>query len=92
MQRRDNLTDIVADEAEARVAYVFLHDATQGHLGVLGHGIAFIENDEFKLFIEDRACASKVLDLIAYDVDAAIVRGVELEGHAADRIAIDLAS
>lgn len=83
---------VVSDDAEARVGGVFLHDATQGHLGGGGHGVGLVEDDELVGGdgggggrgggrAEDLFRAGEGLDLLAHDIDTAVIRGVELENH-----------
>ena len=50
-------------------------------MGVVGHGIGLVEDDELDALVEELAGAGELLDLVADDVDAAGVGGVELEGH-----------
>lgn len=38
---------VVGDDAEARVGGVLFHYAPQGHLSGRGHGVRFVEDDEF---------------------------------------------
>ena len=45
--RLNDARDIVAHETEARDARISLHDSAQGRLGVLRHGVGFVEDDEF---------------------------------------------
>ena len=73
---RDDFVDVVADNAEAHVACVLLHDAAQCRLGGLCHRIGLVEDDELegvRLGAEHVACARKRLDLATDDVDAAVV-------------------
>ena len=81
LEGRDDLGHVVADEAEAGVLGVLLDDAAEGELGVVGHGIGLVEDDELDALVEELAGAGELLDLVADDVDAAGVGGVELEGH-----------
>ena len=74
LERGDDLGHVVADEAESGVLGVLLDDAAEGELRVVGHGVGLVEDDEL-------AGASELLDLVADDVDATGVGGVELEGH-----------
>jgi hypothetical protein len=55
-----------------------LDDAAEGSLRLLGHHVRLVEDDEFVAFGEERARLRKLLDLLAYNVDATVVRRVEL--------------
>lgn len=82
---------IVGDDAESGVDCVFLHDATQRHLGRIRHGISLVEDNELeaghgvgfgrRAHGEDLLRARKRLDLLADHVNATVVRGVELQHH-----------
>jgi len=39
---------VIGDDAETRVGSVFLHYAPEGHLRGGGHGVGFVEDDEFE--------------------------------------------
>ena len=69
---------IVANEAEASDFGVGFHDSTKGTLGILSHGICFVENDNFvwRTWVRpsirgcrlgSRRLASEVLDLLSDD-------------------------
>lgn len=77
----DDLGHVVADEAEPGVLGVLLDDAAEGELCVVGHGVGLVEDDELDALVEELAGAGELLDLVADDVDATSVGGVELEGH-----------
>lgn len=40
---------VVCDDTEACVWGVFFHYAAEGHLGGRGHGVGFVEDDEFEI-------------------------------------------
>lgn len=40
--------DVVADEAEARGARLFLHGTPEGGLGCVGHGVGLVQDDDLK--------------------------------------------
>ena len=90
LQGRDDLTDVVANETETSVTDVFLHHSSKSHLGIFGHGVAFIQDDEFEFVAKDGTSGSEILDFIAHDVDASIVRGIELQCHVRNGGAVDL--
>lgn len=50
-----------------------LRTSAQRKLGVLGHRVALIQNDQLELVGEDGAGGGKVLDLVAHNGDAAVV-------------------
>ena len=77
MQRRDDFANIVTNKAEASISDIFFHDSTESQMGVFGHCITLVQNDELKLLAEDCTRAGEVLDLIAHDVDATVVRCVK---------------
>mmetsp|Transcript_10662 Transcript_10662/g.33593 ORF Transcript_10662/g.33593 Transcript_10662/m.33593 type:complete len:202 (-) Transcript_10662:247-852(-) len=81
LERGDDLVAIVADQAEARVARELLHHATQRHLRRVRHRVRLVEHDELGQVREHLLGARKVLDALAHDIDAAVVRGVQLENH-----------
>lgn len=82
---------VVGDYAEPGVSRVLFHNPPQGHLRRVGHGIGFVEDDELEAgdAAGPRCTAdgeylfggSERLDLLAHNVDAAVVGGVELEHH-----------
>ena len=74
----NNLVHVVADDAESDILGVLLDHSTQRRLGSCGHHVGFVQNDEFVSLREESACFGKVLDLFSNDVDAAVVRGIEL--------------
>lgn len=39
---------VVGDDAESRVGRVALHDSAESHLRCGGHGIRFVQNDQFE--------------------------------------------
>lgn len=90
-QRRRQLMRIIRNNAEPRVGRVLLHDPPQRHLRRRRHRVRLIQDDQFVRRHrlrpglgqggEDLPRAGEGLDLLAYDVDAAVVGGVELENH-----------
>ena len=86
MIKTDILSDVVADDAEARVLGVGLDDPPQGGLRVVGHGVGFVEDADLdgrdlllRVGIQGDLALGELLDLLAHDVDAALVRGVQLD-------------
>jgi len=89
---RGELVGVVGDDAEARIGRVLLHDAAKGHLRRVGHGIGLVEDDQLVArkgtgararppHAEDLLRRGERLDLFAHDVDAAVVRRVQLQNH-----------
>lgn len=91
-ERLDDARDVVAHEAKPRDAAVLLHRPAQRGLRVLRHAVRLIQDHDLEggtgvflaVFGVDfgglrklRAC--KVLDLLADNVNASLVGGVELE-------------
>lgn len=82
---------VIRNNAEPRVGRVLLHDPAQRHLRRRRHGVRLIEDNQLirrhRLGPglgggrEDLPRAGERLDLLAHDVDAAVVGGVELEHH-----------
>ena len=73
LQRGDDFGDGVAEEAEAGAARELLDDPAQGELGILGHRVALVQDDELEAGGEDALRGREVHDLGAHDVDAALV-------------------
>jgi hypothetical protein len=92
-QSRAELVRVVCNDAEARVGRVLLHDAAEGHLSGVCHGVGLVKDDELearnacprgrRAHREDLLCGGEGLDLLAHDVDATVVGGIELEHHLA---------
>ena len=73
-----NLVDIVTDDAKTNVLRVLFDDATKCSLGGGSHHIGLVQYDELKAFGEKGACLCELLYLLANNVNASVVRGVEL--------------
>ena len=85
LQRRDDLRDVVSDEAEARVFRVFFNDATQRELRVFRHAVALVEDDELEPGRVEAHRGREGLDLVPHDVDAAVCEEEEGKTAAAAR-------
>ena len=73
LERGDHLRDVVADEAEAGVLGVLFDDSTKRELGVFGHGVALVEDDELEPGVRAETHGGRErADLVPHDVDAAI--------------------
>jgi hypothetical protein len=84
---------VVGDDTETSVGGVFLHDSSQSHLSGRGHGVGLVKNDKLEVGWtavatglvaqggEDLFCAGEGLDLLAYNIDTTIIRGVEFKDH-----------
>ena len=55
--------------------------ASECELGGRGHGVALVEDDELDASAHQLLSAAEALDLVSDDVDAAVITGIELEGH-----------
>ena len=78
LHRGHDLVDVVADDAKAHVLRILLDNAAEGRLGGGGHHVGLVEDDELVALREQRARFREVLDLLADDVDAAVIRRVQL--------------
>mmetsp|Transcript_6022 Transcript_6022/g.17226 ORF Transcript_6022/g.17226 Transcript_6022/m.17226 type:complete len:403 (+) Transcript_6022:22-1230(+) len=86
VQRLDDLGDVIADDDEAGHVHELLHDAAQGRLRVVRHGVGLVQNHHSELGLgagqarlrraNGQLCEG--LDLLAHGMDAAVVGGVEL--------------
>jgi hypothetical protein len=47
-ERFDDSADVVADQAELGGPAFFLHRSSQRRLGVTGHGVGLVEDDDFE--------------------------------------------
>ena len=74
----DNLVDIVANDTEPDVLGILFYHPSKRSLGSLSHHVCFIEDDELEALREEGSRLGELLDLLANDVDTAVVRGVEL--------------
>lgn len=86
----DDSGDVVANEAESGYPCICFHYTAECTLGVLGHRVGFVENDNFVRWTRicfpirgDGLCsgclASKVLDFLPNDADSTLVRRVQLQ-------------
>ena len=73
-----DLIDIVADDAEADVLRVLFNDPAECCLGLLGHHVGLVENNELKSFGEKCPCFRELFDLLSHDVNTTIVGSVQL--------------
>lgn len=83
-QRVDDLRDVVANDAKPRVRGVGLNDPTEGCLRVDRHRVRLIKDDDLDgwdvvLRVLRDLTLSELLDLVPDDLDATLVRGVELQ-------------
>jgi len=77
------LVGVVGDDAEPGIGRIFLHDATQSHLGRVGHGISLVEDNQLEAAYPGTGSGAaeakylfgrrKCLDLLAHHVDATVV-------------------
>ena len=78
LDSRGDFVHVVANDAEPNVLRILLDDTAKRSLGSLGHHIRFVQDNELEAFREERARFRKLLDLVAYDVDATLIRRVQL--------------
>ena len=86
LQRFVNAADVVADEAKPHVVLgvvVAVEQVAQRGLRVLGHVVHFVQYDEFYAGAKERLRGDEAVDLIANDVNAALVGGVQVNHEAA---------
>ena len=55
-------------------------------LGILGHGIALVQDDELDAGAEDPPRARKLLDLLPHDSDSPVIGRVQLKRHVPIRL------
>lgn len=84
---------VVGDDTESGIGCVLLHDATQSHLCRVCHGVGLVQDDQLvgsQAIAATPPCAShgeyllgrcEGLDLLAHDVNATVVGGVQLQDH-----------
>lgn len=77
----DNFGEVVADEAEADVVGELLDDPPEGVLGVLGHGVGFVQDNQLEAGVKDGPSGRKVENLSSNHSDPAIIGGVQLQDH-----------
>jgi len=89
LQRFVNAADVVAYEAKPHVVLgvvVAVQQVAQGGLCVLGHVVHFIQNDELGAGAKERPRGDEAVDLIADDVNAALVGSVQVDHEPAVRV------
>lgn len=84
---------IIRNNAKPRIHRILLHNPPQRHLRRTRHRIRLIQNNQLeprhrarsrrRAHREDLLRARERLDLLAHDIDAAVVGGVQLENHLA---------
>ena len=77
----NDLGQVVADQAEPDIVCELFNDASESVLGVGGHGVGFIQNDQLEARVEDGSCGGEVEDLATNHSNATVVRGVQLQHH-----------
>jgi hypothetical protein len=97
---------IVCDDAEPSICGVLFHYPAKSHLRSRGHGVSFVENDEFEgaegggcclghrcgCIGEYLFCGCESLDLFADNINATVVGGIQFQDHLANVLwAVDLA-
>lgn len=90
---------IVADEAEAGAATLLLHGATQRSLRRMCHRVSLVQHNDLEGRTRPtigshaaRRKLCKILDLGAHHINAALVRGIQLQYAIAVHVAKDLTS
>jgi hypothetical protein len=79
LNRRSDLPNVIADDTEPDVLGVLLDYSSKSSLCGSCHLIRFIQDDEFVRGGEESACFGELANEIPDGVDAAFIRGVELE-------------
>ena len=75
---RYNLVDVVTYNAKPDILGVLFDHATQSCLSCGSHHVRFVKDDEFKARRIEGPGLRKVFDLLADDINSAIVRCVQL--------------
>lgn len=75
---RDDLVNIVTDNAEADVFGVLFDDTSKGSLGLLRHHVGLIQNDEFVSLGKQRSCFCELFDLLSDNIYATFIGRIEL--------------
>mmetsp|Transcript_72508 Transcript_72508/g.169967 ORF Transcript_72508/g.169967 Transcript_72508/m.169967 type:complete len:304 (+) Transcript_72508:174-1085(+) len=76
----DDLRRDVARQGKARGLAEDLHRPTHGLLRSLGHAVCFVQNNYLQLaFWQGNLLLREALDLFPHDVDASVIRGVQLD-------------
>lgn len=57
--------------------------SSQGVLGILSHGVGFVQDHKLKPFLEDCPCAGKAEDWPPNNIDPSVVRSIQLQDHGA---------
>jgi hypothetical protein len=73
-----NLVHIVADDAKTDVFGVLFDDTAKCSLRRRGHHVCLIKYNEFEAFGEEGPGLCKLLDLLTDNIDASVVRGIQL--------------
>jgi hypothetical protein len=78
LNSRDDLIHVIANNAKSDILGVLLNNATKGSLGLLGHHVCFVQDNELEPFCKEGASFGKLFDLFTDDIDATVIRGIEL--------------
>jgi hypothetical protein len=73
-----NLANIIANQAKSNIGYGGLQQILQCLLCVFGHVIHLVQHHKFNAIVEDIFRGDKLIDLIAYNVNATLIRGVQM--------------
>jgi hypothetical protein len=69
LQGGNDFGHVIANQAEARVPGVLFNDAAQGELGVVRHGVGFVENNELDARGKELLRAGEFFDFVANDLE-----------------------
>lgn len=78
MNGRDDLVDVIANNAETNVLRILFNDTTQGCLSLLGHHVGLVQDNELEAFRKQGASLCELLDLFTNNVDTTLIGGIEL--------------
>lgn len=92
LQGRNDLGDVVADEAEPGRLGVLLDDPPQSELSSIGHAVTLVENNQFDASVHQLLSGAKALDLLTNHVDSSVIRSIELQSHLRVLLSVQLTS
>jgi hypothetical protein len=79
LDSRDNLVDIITDNAKADVFGVLFDNTSKGSLGLLRHHVGLIQNDEFISLGKQCSRFGELLDLLPDNIYATFIGCIELQ-------------
>jgi len=86
-----NLADIIANQTKPNIGYGGLQQIFQGLLCVFGHIIHLIQHHEFDAIVKNVFRGDELKDLIAYDVNTTLIRGIQMyDVSLIDKVIVDI--